>query len=393
MPARATATNSASASARSTSASIQSDSRAKCRSPSGLARWWISSRSTCSSMSSGVVRSVGTATSVRNDSGTPPRRSRPGNGTGRTKNVTPRLTSVTPASIAEMAAANREHCDLNRAEAHPSKRGQRNRQNDRGHGHDRRGVSNKFLFCRDARRPAPNPTKANRGLEFAACLRRANGNRGHYAVVAREARKTDGARAPPRRRGARSRVRRGVTSAPGLPRRFGRGCGSQNPFREMRTPRPGRHRRDDSVRTGLASRPRRSLLRLVTMLRTVTFAAPWLRWTSRTAKSAVRPCFASRSSSQASAGVNFGFDREAGARVGPRRPRSAARARPAKTTDAGSAARPLTPRSRSARLSASCRAVRLSVICCASRLRFSINTICSVIETAQSSPIVRDWTS
>ena len=42
--------------ARSASASIQSDSSAKCRSPSGLARWWISSRSTCSAMSSGVVK-------------------------------------------------------------------------------------------------------------------------------------------------------------------------------------------------------------------------------------------------------------------------------------------------------------------------------------------------
>ena len=82
MPSRAIATSSASPSARSTSASIQSDSRAKCRSPSGLARWWISSRSTCSAMSSGVVRNVGTATSVRNDSGIPSRRSRPGNGTG-----------------------------------------------------------------------------------------------------------------------------------------------------------------------------------------------------------------------------------------------------------------------------------------------------------------------
>ena len=48
---------------------IQSDSRAKCRSPSGLARWWISSRSTCSAMSSGVIKNVGTATSVRNNCG------------------------------------------------------------------------------------------------------------------------------------------------------------------------------------------------------------------------------------------------------------------------------------------------------------------------------------
>ena len=38
-------------------------------------------------------------------------------------------------------AENREHCELNRAEAQPGKGRQRNRQNDRGRGHDRRSVS------------------------------------------------------------------------------------------------------------------------------------------------------------------------------------------------------------------------------------------------------------
>ena len=37
----------------------------------GLARWWISRRSICSSIASGVVSSVGTATRVRKCEGTP----------------------------------------------------------------------------------------------------------------------------------------------------------------------------------------------------------------------------------------------------------------------------------------------------------------------------------
>ena len=38
-------------------------------------------------------------------------------------------------------AENREYCELNWAEAQPGEGDQRRRQNDRGRGHDRRGVS------------------------------------------------------------------------------------------------------------------------------------------------------------------------------------------------------------------------------------------------------------
>ena len=47
-------------------------------------------------------------------------------------------------------------------------------------------------------------------------------------------------------------------------------------------------------------------LRLVMRLRTVTFVAPWLRWTSRTEASAVVPCFDRRSSNHVKAGVKVG---------------------------------------------------------------------------------------
>ena len=52
MPAAAAASRASSPSTCSVAASTQSESRAKCRSPSGLARWWISSRSICSSIAS-----------------------------------------------------------------------------------------------------------------------------------------------------------------------------------------------------------------------------------------------------------------------------------------------------------------------------------------------------
>ena len=119
-------------------------------------------------MSSGVVKSVGTATSVRNDSGTPLRSSRPGKRNRANEKRDPSVDKRHARVNRGNGAENREYCELNRAEAQLGEGDQRRRQNDRGRGHDRGGVSVEIQSCRDARRPAPKPAKANRTLEVAA---------------------------------------------------------------------------------------------------------------------------------------------------------------------------------------------------------------------------------
>ena len=100
MPSLAAKSSSSSPSACSLSESRQSDSKAKCSSPRGLARKWISSCSTCVSMSLSEVRRVGTAMSVRRFSGTPLLRSIAGSSVARNPQVTIWLTTVTAKSTA-----------------------------------------------------------------------------------------------------------------------------------------------------------------------------------------------------------------------------------------------------------------------------------------------------
>ena len=105
---------------------------------------------------------------MRNDSGTPLRSSRPGKRNRANEERDPSVDKRHARVNRANGAKSREFCELSRAEPQLGEGDQRHRQNDRGRGHDRRGVSVEFQFCRDARGPAPKPTKANRGLEFAA---------------------------------------------------------------------------------------------------------------------------------------------------------------------------------------------------------------------------------
>ncbi len=129
-------------------------------------------------------------------------------------------------------------------------------------------------------------------------------------------------------------------------------------------------------------------LMLVTILRMVTFDAPCLCWECWTTSSIDDPCWASFSSSHASAGVVEGsLFRNCLARCAAKRSGRGAADRAAMfALKAASSA----PGSRSLALSAdaSARAASPAVIWSASRRRFSTRTNRNVIATAHNSPMV-----
>lgn len=106
MASTATANKAASPSTISQSASSPSVSRAKVKSPPVPERWWTSRRSICSRKSASPVNSVGTATKVRNEDGTPAFKSRPGRVTVPKLQATARLTRAVATSLAGSTAKN-----------------------------------------------------------------------------------------------------------------------------------------------------------------------------------------------------------------------------------------------------------------------------------------------
>ena len=183
----------------------------------------------------GVVSSVGTATSVRNFAGTPPRSSRAGNGVAPKPRVTARFTSATAASMAGTSAENAEQAEPCCAEALSVQHEQRNGEKDSGNNAAGADVAADAEPAAEAPGPGTRGRpKADRRLERAAPA----GEQviaGIAVALLLDARsRRHAACSPPGRPRGRRRVRCGSRRAP-VPRwRCGRDCASGNPSRETR---------------------------------------------------------------------------------------------------------------------------------------------------------------
>ena len=231
----------------SVGASVQSERRAKQRSPSALARKWISRRLTCSSISRSFVNRVGTTTRVRRSAGRPSRSSRRGRSRGPRMPMRARLISATARSEAGIRATRREEDEGERT--HP--RGMRGEQGE-GQEHRREDADGGEVARRRAGHEGPEqpPRERNPVADLHFEERTPLGEevvRRDLPIGPRAARRLSARRRGPVRTGdglpGRRRARSAWSPGPDPRSRGGTGRGSRSPWRRTGCRRGARHRR------------------------------------------------------------------------------------------------------------------------------------------------------